>query len=418
MFPCLADDWPQWRGPTRDGVWHETGVLDTFPSPRLELRWRVEISSGYSGPAVAAGRVLVTDRLTRPEPAERVLAFDAPTGKRLWTCSYPCRYLGVSYEAGPRASVSIDDGRVYALGTMGHLHCLDAATGQILWKKEPQKDYQVQVPIWGVAAAPLVDGDLVLVQLGAAGGACVVALDKHTGRERWRALDDRASYSAPIIIPQAGRRVLVCWTGDRVAGLDPASGKLYWDYPFPPTRMVINVPTPVVDQGRLFISDFYDGAAMLRLDPHALRAEQVWRRRGRSERDTDALHCMISTPVLDGDCVYGVDSYGQFRCLDAATGDRIWENLSAVPTARWANIHIVRNGDRYWMFNERGQLLIATLSRQGLQEISRAQLIEPTTAQLPQRGGVCWSHPAFANRHVFARNDRELVCASLEKAGR
>jgi outer membrane protein assembly factor BamB len=144
-----------------------------------------------------------------------------------------------------------------------------------------------------------------------------------------------------------------------------------------------------------------------------LSVEKIWRRRGRSERDTDALHAMISTPLLEGDYVYGVDSYGELRCLDARSGDRIWEDRTATPPARWSNIHMVRAGERIWMFNERGELVIATLSPRGFHEISRAKLIEPTMKQLTKRDGVCWSHPAFANRHVFARNDNELVAASL-----
>jgi outer membrane protein assembly factor BamB len=410
-----ADDWPQWRGPNRDGVWSEPGIIQKFPGPRIELRWRAPISSGYSGPTVAEGRVFVTDRLAEPSEVERVHCFDFETGRTLWAHSYACPYVKVGYPAGPRASVSIDDGRAYALGTLGHLHCYDAESGNVLWKKTPGVDYDVRVPIWGIAAAPLVDGELVIVQLGAAGGACVVALDKRTGAEKWRALDDKASYSAPIIIEQAGRRVLVCWTGENVAGLDPSSGKVYWKYPFPPKRMVINVPTPVVHKNRLFVTAFYDGAAMLRLLEDEPRVEEIWRRRGQSERNTDALHAMISTPYMEGDYVYGIDSYGELRCLDARTGDRIWEDLTAVPKARWSTIHMVRRGERMWMFNERGELVIGKLSPDGFKEISRAKLIEPTTAQLRQRDGVCWSHPAYAYGHVFARNDRELVCADLRE---
>jgi hypothetical protein len=152
---------------------------------------------------------------------------------------------------------------------------------------------------------------------------------------------------------------------------------------------------------------------MLRLAGDRLGVEEVWRRSGESEMRTDALHAMISTPLMDGDYVYGVDSYGQLRCLDAKSGNRIWEDLTAVPKARWATIHMVRNGRRIWMFNERGELIIGELLPQGFHEISRAKLIEPTTAQLSQRGGVCWSHPAYAYKHIFARNDRELVCANL-----
>ena len=411
--PLHADDWPQWRGPNRDGVWHETGILDKFPSPQIELRWRAPVGSGYSGPTVAGGRVYVTDRQTQPKQVERVHCFDARTGRPVWTHSYDCRYEGVDYKAGPRASVTIDDGRVFALGTMGHFHCLDAAQGTVLWKLDCAEKYHARIPIWGIAAAPLVDGDLVVLQIGGTDGACLVALDKKTGAEQWRALDDEASYSAPIVIRQAGRRVLVCWTGQDVAGLDPASGKVLWKYPFPPLRMVINVPTPVVGGDRLFMTSFYDGSLMLKLRQDEPAVEKVWRRHGPSETNTDALHAMISTPYLEGDYVYGVDSYGEFRCLDARTGDRIWEDLTVVPKARWSTVHIVRNGQRLWMFNERGELIIATLSPKGVHEISRAKLIEPTTEQLSRRGGVCWSHPAYADQCVFARNDRELVCASL-----
>jgi len=410
---AFGDEWPQWRGPNRDGVWRETGILEKFSADRLEAKWRSPVAAGYSGPTVANQRVYVTDRLTAPKPVEQVLCFDAATGRRLWTHAYDCGYENVGYPAGPRASVSIAEGRAFALGTMGHLYCLDAATGRVLWKKVPGADYRVNVPIWGVASAPLVDGDSVIVQIGASEGACIVSLDVATGREKWRALDDRASYSAPILILQAGRRVLVCWTGDSVVGLDPASGKTYWKHPIPPKRMVINVATPIVDRDRLFLTAFYDGSYMLRLRQDDPQVEMIWQRCGVSETKTDALHSTIGTPQFQGDYVYGIDSYGEFRCLDAASGNRVWEELTVVPRARWGTVHMVQNGDRTWMLNERGELMICRLSPKGFHQISRAKLIEPTEGQLAQRGGVCWSHPAFAYRHVFARNDRELVCANL-----
>lgn len=408
-----ADEWPQWRGPGRDGVWKETGVVDKFSGPKIKLRWSVPISGGYTGPTVADGRVYVMDRQTEPAEIERVLCFDWKTGKNLWTHTYPCTYE-VQYTAGPRASVSIDEGRAYALGTMGHFHCYDAASGKVLWAKDLRKEYQARVPIWGIAAAPLVDGDRVIVHAGGKSGASILAFDKKTGEEKWRALNDQASYSAPIIIEQAGRRVLLCWTGESVAGLDPVSGKVYWTYPFKPNKMVINVPTPVVNGDRLFLTAFYDGSLMLRLRQDQPAVEKIWQRRGASEVRTDALHSMIATPYFAGDYIYGVDSHGELRCLDARTGDRVWEDLTATPKARWSNIHMVRNGSRIWMFNERGELIIGELSSKGFHEISRAKLIAPTTGQLDQRKGVCWSHPAFAYKHVFIRNDRELVCASLE----
>ena len=139
----------------------------------------------------------------------------------------------------------------------------------------------------------------------------------------------------------------------------------------------------------------------------------IWKEIGQDEQHTKALHAMIGTCLLKDGLVFGADSYGEFRCLDAENGKRIWEDLSAVPKARWATIHMVQQADRVWMFNERGELLIAKPSKAGLNIIDRCKLIEPTTQQLGQRGGVCWSHPAYAEKSVFARNDRQLVRASL-----
>ena len=407
-----AEDWPQWRGPNRDGVWSETGLVEKFAAADLKLRWRMPVGSGYSGPTVAQGRVYLTDRQTEPKQIERILCFDAKTGRALWTKEYDCVYEKVGYVAGPRACVTVHDGRAYALGTMGHLHCLDAASGEILWKKDLNAEYKIQMPIWGLASAPLVEGDLLIAQIGGE-HACLVAFDRKTGAERWTALDDKASYSAPIMIQQAGNRVLVCWTGDNVVGLDPANGKAFWKYPTKPVKMVINIATPVLDHDRMFLTCFYDGAYLLKIRQDELGVEELWKRRGKSEQQTDALHSIISTPYFAGDYIYGVDSYGELRCLDAKNGDRVWENLTATPKARWSTIHFVRNGERMWLFNERGELLIGKLSPQGFEEISRAKLIKPTEEQLRQRNGVCWSHPAFAERCVFERNDEEIVCASL-----
>ena len=410
-----ADDWPQWRGPNRDGVWHETGIIEKFDKPQLDVLWRVPLSSGYCGPTVANGRLYVADRVTSPTQMERVHCFDAETGRRIWSQAYDCPYVRVQYTAGPRASITIDEGRAYCLGTMGHLFCFDAANGDILWSKDPKAEYKVRVPIWGIAAAPLVVDDRVVVHLGGRDGACVVAFDKKTGQEKWRALDDPPSYSAPILIEQAGQRVVVCWTGERVVGLDPLTGALCWEHPYPPRpgHGIQCIATPVLHGDYLFVSSFFEGSLLLKLDQSKLAVEPVWRRMGQSERNTDSLHCCISTPVLLGDCIYGVDSYGELRCLELLTGNRVWESLEAVPQDRWSTIHFIQNGDKVWMFNERGELIISRLSPQGFEEISRAQLIKPTTAQLPRRGGVCWTHPAFANRRVYVRNDEELVCADL-----
>ena len=406
-----ADDWPQWRGQNRDGRWNEDGLVERFEKPQLDIKWRVPIGSGYSGPTVSQGRVFVMDRLTDPKQVERILCVDESTGKILWTHEYDCVYT-ISYEAGPRASVTIHKGRAYAIGAMGHCHCLDVESGEVLWMRDLNKDYEIKMPIWGIAGSPLIFKDMVILQIGGK-EACVVALDLASGAERWTALTDRAGYSAPILIAQGDRPVVACWTGDSVAGLSPNDGEVYWRIEWKPRNMPIGIATPIVEGNQLFVSSFYDGSHMITLSADKPSAETKWLRVGANERRTDALQSIISTPLFLGDHIYGVDSYGELRCLIAENGDRVWEDQTATPRARWSNIHFVQNGDKIWMFNERGELIISKLSPEGFEEISRAKLIEPTTDQLRQRNGVCWAHPAYANRHVFARNDRELVAADL-----
>jgi outer membrane protein assembly factor BamB len=412
--PPGGQDWPQWRGAQRDGIWKETGLVSRFDGPEIKVKWRVPIANGFSGPTVADGRVYVTDRVLEPRSQERVHCFDWETGREIWSYAYDCDYRGVSVPDGPRASVTIHDGRAYSLGAMGHLYCFDAAQGTVLWSKDLNTAYRIRMPDWGIAAAPLIEGDLAIVMIGGSGNACLVAFDRKTGREAWHALPDRATYSAPIVLDQAGRRVLICWTAERLVGLDPQTGRLYWEYPWPSLANIDGITTPAVSGDRLFVTSVYEGSLMLRLRRDRPAIEKGWEKRGQNARTTAALQTMLATPILKGDYLYGIDYYGELRCLDSRTGARVWENTTVVPRAQWASAHLIQNGERVWIFNERGQLIIARLTPKGYEEISRAQLIKPTTGQLNQRGGVAWSHPAFAYQHVFARNDEELVCASLK----
>jgi outer membrane protein assembly factor BamB len=408
-----ADEWPQWRGPNRDGVWAESGIIDRFDSPQIKPKWRVPISSGYCGPTVAQGRVYVTDRMAEPAEIERVHCFDWKTGGSIWSHSYDCQYGRIGYRAGPRASVLVDDGRAYSLGAAGHLFCLDAVTGTVLWNRDLQAEYNIRMPNWGIAASPVVEDDLLIVHFGGDNNACVCAFDKKSGDERWRALPDDASYSAPIVIRQSGERVVVCWTGDRIVGMDPQSGRVHWEIPHPWEKWPIAIATPVLHDDLLLFSEAHKGSLILRLSQDRLQVEKLWHRRREEVADGAALHCLISTPFVDGQYIYGADGRGVLRCLSLETGEQVWEDRTAVPEDRFATIHLIRNGHRTWLFNERGELIIARLTPEGFQEISRAKLIDPTMEQLRRRGGVTWSHPAFAYRNVFARNDEELVCADL-----
>jgi outer membrane protein assembly factor BamB len=350
------------------------------------------------------------DRVKEPDQLERTLCFDALTGNKIWLHTYKCEYRKISYTAGPRASVTIDDKRAYTLGAMGNFHCLDAVNGRVIWSKDLYTEYDIKMPVWGIASSPLVEKELVIVHIAGKDAASVVAFDKTTCKEVWRALNDPINYSSPIAMDHAGKRVIVSWTASRLAGLDALTGEVLWQQPF---SAEVGIATPVKYKEYLFISSFFDGSMLLKLKEKEPGFEIVWKRKGENEHKTDSLHCCMSTPLILDDYIYGVDSYGQLRCLKMITGNRIWENADAVPHNRWANIHMVQNGEYTWMFNEAGELILSRLSPDDFNEISRAKIINPTGEELAQRGGVCWAHPAYAYKNIYVRNDEELICLTL-----
>ncbi|MCH5373442.1 MAG: PQQ-like beta-propeller repeat protein, partial [Planctomycetes bacterium] len=346
-----ADDWPQWRGPRRDGVWRETGIVRELPA-ELKYVWRTPIGGGFTGPAVAGGRVFLMDRQlppgeTNPESrwdrtdpvngTERVLCLDADSGEIVWKHEYACRYE-ISYPAGPRATPTVHGGRVYTLGAMGDLLCLDANTGSVLWSKNFVRDYGTRMNVWGMAAAPLVDGSRLIALVGGADGAGVVAWDKDSGTEIWRSLEaGDPGYSAPIIVGAGDNRQLIVWNPMGLHGLEPETGKLYWQQSFP-TKMGHSIATPIfdADTGRLFVSAFFDGPLMMQLAPQRPAARLLWKGSSDSElpQSTDGLHSLLSTPAFFDGYLYGVCSYGHLRCLDPSTGKRIWETLAATGEGR------------------------------------------------------------------------------------
>lgn len=409
---CLSQSWPDWRGENRDGIWNETGILKHFTSDTIEHKWSVPIGSGYSGPTVSNGKVYVTDLLSGSVQTEGVLCFNEYSGEKIWEYRYECEYERVGYPAGPRASVVIDNYKAYSLGTMGNLYCFDAENGKILWQKNLKNHYEIRMPIWGIAATPLVIDNKIILHISGSNNACVVALDKNTGNEIWRNLDDIAAYSAPIFIEKNGIRIVVAWTEDSLAGLNLETGEIFWRFPWK-VGSGMSIATPVLYEDHIFVSCFYSGSMLIKLSDNYTSAKKIWQRSGESERKTDALHCVMNTPTIIDGFIYGIDSYGELRCLEFSTGDRLWEDLTAVNKNRWANIHFIQSGSKTWMFNEHGELIISELSPRGFTEISRAKLIEPTKKQLPR--GVTWSHPAFANKHIFVRNDNKLVCADLSE---
>jgi len=416
-----ADDWPQWLGPQRDSIWRETGILDKFPDGGLKVKWRVPIAGGYAGPAVAEGRVFVTDYVRgegkntnsptgrdRLTGKERVLCFDAAEGKPLWKHEYECPY-NISYSCGPRCTPTVHGGRVYALGAEGNLLCLDAAKGTVLWSKDLKKEYKVETPMWGFCGHPLVDGQKLICLVGGE-GSIAVAFDKDTGKELWKALSAKEpGYCPPTIIESSGRRQLLIWHPESINSLDPETGKSYWSVPLEP-KYGMSISTPRKLDDYLFASGIGEIGALLKLGTDKPGADVVWR----GKRDT-AVYCANSTPFLENGTIYGCDCMtGAFRAVKLDTGERLWETF-APTTGKNRGPHgtafIVKNGDRFFLMSETGQLIIARLTPKAFEETGRAKLLEPTGVAFGR--DVLWSHPAFANRCIFARNDKELICVSL-----
>ena len=425
-YTVLADDWPQWLGPNRDSVWRESGIIEKFPANGPPVLWRASIGGGYAGPVVAAGRVYVTDRQlsqgasnpadpfqrTEIRGYERVLCLNEADGKLIWKHEYECPY-SISYGAGPRVAPLVSGGKVYTLGAEGNLLCLDARNGEVKWAHDFKKDFGIKAPMWGFAGHPLLDGNRLICLAGGA-GSTVVAFDKDTGKEIWRALTaEEPGYSSPVIYEAGGKRQLILWHPEAANSLNPETGEVYWSVPFK-SKVGMTIATPRKLDDWLFFTTFYSGSLMLKLDSTKPAATTAWRTQKADEKNTTHLNAVMCTPFLQDGYIYGVCSYGQLRCLKAETGERVWETLKATTSGepvRWANAFIVKNGERFFLCNELGDLIIARLTPAGYEEISRAHLLEPTGSAAGRP--VVWSHPAFANRHVYARNDKEIICVDL-----
>jgi outer membrane protein assembly factor BamB len=422
--PAAADDWPQWMGPHRDDVWAETGVVERFPEGGPEFLWRTPISGGFAGPAVAAGRVYVTDYFKsagddKPAPTkrnslqgkERILCLDVRSGSELWKHEYDCDYT-ISYPAGPRCTPTVADGKVYCLGAMGDLVCLDAAKGNVIWSKNLPQAYGAAVPLWGYAGHPLVYKNLLITTAGGSGSA-VVAFDKETGREVWKALTaQEIGYSPPTLIEAGGVTQLVIFNGDGLTSLNPDDGRTYWSEPLK-TAYAMAIMAPRKDGEFLFAGGHSGKSLGLKLDATKPAVTKAWQ----GSRDT-GLAPVSGTPFVENGIAYGIDGNGIFRAVRIANGERLWGTAKPVngkdDERRGANegaTFVTKNGDRFFIFGENGDLVIARLAPEKYDEVSRTKLLEPVGTGLGR--AVVWSHPAYANRCVYARNDREIVCVSL-----
>ena len=433
-----ADDWPQWLGPRRDSIWREPGLATAIPAAGLPVKWRVPVAGGYSGPAVADGRVYVMDYVAREGElvngpndrtlragTERLLCLDAATGRLLWKHEYDCPY-SISYASGPRCTPTVADGRVYALGAEGNLACLDAATGRLLWSKDFKTDYAAPTPIWGFCGHPLVEGDLLVCLVGGP-GSVAVAFDRVTGAERWKALTaSESGYCPPTMIESAGVRQLVIWDADNLNALDPATGRVLWSQPLKPMYGMSIMAPQVADTPRgqvLFASGIGRVAALYALAADAPAARLLWRGEPKS-----AVFCANATPFIAGDTLYGCDcDTGMLTAVALDDGRRLWETLEPTTGGERRSKHgtafLVRQAEgvagdpagttRTWIFSETGDLILARLSPEKYEELGRTRLLDPTNECFGRE--VVWSHPAFADGCILVRNDRELVCVSAKE---
>ena len=407
MRPTVAraEDWPQFRGPRRDGTWNETGVLKSFPASGLKIRWRHPVGGGFSSPVVAQGRVFVFDvALTKPTSRERLHCFDEKTGKVLWVFGYEEHYGEWTFVpergAGPTATPIVEQGRIYTVGANGFIHCLDVRTGKVIWEKNLWKEYTVDE--MGCRPSPLIEGSLLIVFTGAKPGATVLALDKQTGKEVWKALEDHASNSSPIAITSGGKRQLIVWTDSALVSLDPVNGHIFWRE-LMYTSNNDDVACPVFLGNRLLVSGL-----MMELDGPPPAVSFRWpENRAPSKR----ILSNTSTPVPQGEYIYACKSPGDLVCLEAGTGRQVWSTNSVTASKNGASIHTTPQGGGYFLFTDEGNLIRAEMSPAGYREISRSHLIDPTW---PFNGyKFVYAPPAFPNRHVFARSEAEVVCASL-----
>lgn len=416
---CQADDWPQWMGPRRDNIWRETGVLKKFPTGGPNILWTTEIAGGYAGPSVAAGKVFVTDYVTSQDVkvdnfqreefsgTERVLCLDEGTGEILWRHEYPVKY-GISYPAGPRCTPHYHDGLLYTLGAEGHLFCFEAETGKIVWAKHLPAAYNTETPLWGYAAHPLIDGDKLISLVGGE-GSHAVAFDKKTGKELWRTLTaPEQGYSPPVIIEAAGVRQLLLLYPSGLSSVNPETGEVYWTETYEANNGSI-IMTPVRSGKLVYAGGFNNRNLLVELDTKQPGAQTLWRDKSRT-----ALSPVNVQPFVEGNTMYGFDQNGTLYGIDLPTGDRIWQTNEPLATERplgSGTAFIIKQEENFWMFNERGELLITRMSRSGYEEIDRVQMIEPTNRAFGRN--VVWSPPAWANRKVFLRNDKECICVDL-----
>lgn len=421
---ALADDWPQWNGPTRDGRLREANVRTVIPQDGLELLWRKPVGLGYSGPAVADGRTYVMDYKMKSgnitnnagkrdelQGEERITCFDAKSGELLWVHGYDRPYA-LSYPSGPRATPTVFGGKVYMLGAEGDLTCLTADTGEVVWERHFTPGYGAKTPIWGHAASPLVYQDSLICMVGGE-GSLVVSFDLATGKENWRTLSARdTGYCPPSIVKRGGVEQLIIWDPETLSSLNPNNGDVYWQFEVKPGYGMSVLP-PLLDGNLLYTTGESSTSLMLELDSEKPSAKELWR-----GAPKDGVYLATCTAIFEDGHIYGADiKAGAVVCARASDGERLWQSsLPTTGTTRGrgpahSSAFLIKNQDSYLILSETGDFISATMSVDGYKETGRFHAIEPTGFSMGR--AYLWTYPAISGKRLYVRNDKEIICYSL-----
>lgn len=380
---ALAADWPQFRGPNRDGVSRETGLLKNWPAGGPKVLWKAPMGEGYSHVAVSKGRLFV---LFGEGNNEVAAAYDANTGKQLWKVPLGRKFLS-DQGNGSRSTPTVDGDMVYALTAEGRLAALNAADGKKAWEHDLRAKFGAELPQWGISTSPLVEGNLLLVDVGGSGGKSLVAFDKKTGKVAWTSQNEQAGYSAPIAITVGGVRQVVFFTGRALLGVAPKDGKLLWRVPWR-TDWDVNAATPLfVPPDKLYVSSGYGVGATLfqiKVADGKVNVDDVWQSR--------RMKNQFSSSVLYNGHIYGFDD-SVLKAISAATGEEKWkESGLGHGSLILADGHLV-------VLSERGKLVLVEATPESYREKGSNQILS----------GRCWTAPTLANGRLYVRNQEELL---------
>jgi outer membrane protein assembly factor BamB len=390
LISSSPDDWPQWRGPNRDGLSRETGLAPTWPAAGPPLLWKAAgLGTGYSTVAVDEGRLFT---LGASRDAEYLIALDAGAGKELWRTRVGGRYENNRGD-GPRGAPTVDGTRVYALGGNGDLVAAEAATGKVVWHVNLLQRFGAGNITWGISESPLVLEDRVLANAGGRGSS-LVALNKNDGSTIWAVESDEAGYSSAVVAVTSGVRQAIFFTGERALGVRVDNGKLLWSYRRVSNRTA-NVATPIVRGNFVFLSsDYGTGCALLEIqgDASGMTAREVY-----FHQDMKNHH---ASSILVDDTLYGFSS-AILTALDFETGRVLWRDRSVGKGSL-----IVADG-RLYLFSENGVAAIAEAARAGYRETGRFEI--------RTSGSPTWSHPVVANARLYLRDQDTLYCYDVKQ---